>query len=335
MKIIGIIFAIVAFMLLVVAHEGGHMLLAKLCGIRVNEFSVGMGPLIFKKDTEETQYSIRAIPVGGYCKLEGDGEESDDPRALNNASWLNKMLIFAAGPVCNILLCIIILFFVFLYAGSYSRILDKVTAGSPADLAGLRAGDEVLAVDDRDVGSWSEFVSVMSVAEGETKVDFLRDGKEQTVILVPEYDDELGRNLIGVQCRVIHSAGDSVRSAFETSSDYFSSLGEFFVRLFRGNVQSDDVVGVVGIVSVVSEEAQYGLINVIYFMAIISLNLGAVNLVPFPALDGGRMLITTIKAISRGRLSDRAEAAINSAGMIVLMALMIFLIFKDTIGLIF
>lgn len=311
------------------------MLSAKLCGVRVNEFSVGMGPLIYKKQKGETQYSVRAVPIGGYCKLEGEDEESDDPRAFDNAPWWKKVIILAAGAFNNILLCLVVLFFVYLYAGSLSQTLASVTPGGAAERAGIEAGDTIIAVDDKQCGSWFDVLSAIASSEGET-VDITympkesADGKAVTVSVVPEYSKEAGRRIIGINSKLVHSVRDAAVDSLRTPAMYLSELRAFFARLFTGRADINEVSGVVGMVSILSEEAERGALNLIYVIAIFSLNLGAVNLMPFPALDGGRILFVIIRALSGGRIKAETEAGIHTAGMIVLLLLMVFLIFKDT-----
>ena len=255
MKLLGIIVAIISFLLLVVSHEFGHMIVGKLCGVRVDEFSVGMGPLIFKKQKGETQYSLRAIPLGGYCKFNEDDEESDDPRAFINASWWKRALILFAGAFMNFLVFLIIVSLVFFIIGlpqaEFSRVLP-----------------------------WA------------------------------------------------------FQNTFAICKDFLGETIAFFGRLFTGKAQADEVMGIVGIVDVFAEEIEYGFINVIYFMGIISLDLAFVNLLPFPALDGGRLLFILIELITRNKVSKRVENAINTAGFMILMALAVMLIFKDTFNII-
>ena len=255
MKILGIIVAIISFLLLVVSHEFGHMIVGKLCGVRVDEFSVGMGPLIFKKQKGETQYSLRAIPLGGYCKFDEDAEESDDPRSFINASWWKRALILFAGAFMNFLVFLIIMLSVFMIIGIPQAKLSVVIP-------------------------WA------------------------------------------------------FENTFGICKDFVAETIGFFSRLFAGKAAAEEVVGIVGIVDIFAEELEYGFINVVYFMGIISLDLAFVNLLPFPALDGGRLLFIFIELITHNKVSKRVENAINTVGFMILMALAVMLIFKDTFNLI-
>ena len=337
MKIIGIIVAFIMFMLLVVSHEFGHFIMAKLFKVRVNEFSVGMGPLIYEKTKGETQYSLRAIPIGGYCRLEGDVEDGDseDPASFNQAAWWKKIIILAAGAAVNILTAFIILTIVCSYWGSLSTVLSKVTPGGPADTAGIMAGDKVVMIDDTYYDNWADITyAIANSTDEEINVGVIRDGRELIFSVAPVFNEEVQRRVCGFTASVSHSPAVAVRQAFGICTSFFSSFRSFLVRLVTGRAESTEVVGVVGIVNAVSEGAQYGISNVVALMAIISLNLGAVNLLPLPALDGGRILAVIIRLITRGRFTNEMESYINGAGMIMLMALMVFLIFKDTFNII-
>lgn len=334
MVVLGYIVAILFFLLLVVSHELGHFAAAKLFNVRVNEFSVGMGPLIYQKTKGETQYSLRAVPIGGFCKLEGEDGDSDDGRSFSKAAWWKQIIILAAGATVNIIVAFLILVLVSLYAGSLSTTLGTVTEGGPADIAGIRPGDKIVAIDDTRYDDWSDIVYAINDAEGKpVKITVKRGGEELSFSVTPEYNEELGRYICGFSCKVTHRLGNSIKTAASICSSYVEGFREFLARLFRGKAQSDDVVGVVGIVSAVGQSAQNGLLNVIVLMAVISLNLGVVNLLPFPALDGGRILATIIRVITGGRFTTEMESYLNAAGFAVLMGLMVFLIFKDTINL--
>jgi regulator of sigma E protease len=325
-----ILVAVIMFCLLVFVHEFGHFAVAKALGIKVNEFSIGMGPLIFQKKKGDTEYSLRAFPIGGYCKMEGEDEESQDERAFNKQPAWAKALVIVAGALMNILTTIVILTAVMTYAGSYTTTLDQVAEGYPAALAGLQAGDVILAVNGESSDSWTDVVTSISQAEGQTvQISILRGNSPLTLISAITENEE-GRKVIGITPEVSHSLFKGIKEAFITTGVMTSAMGEFLAQLLSGRASSSDVVGPIGIVSIIGQQAEYGIINVIYLMALISLNLGMVNLLPLPALDGGRLLFIVIRSLSGGRISDEAESKVHFFGMVLLMALMIFLVFKDT-----
>ena len=328
MNIVTIVIALFFFCLLVAGHEFGHYAAAKLLGVKVNEFSVGMGPLIFQKTKGETEYSLRAFPIGGYCRIEGEDGDSDDERSFGKKPWWAKIIILAAGAFMNFVLCIAMLWGIFWYAGAYSTTLAEVSEGFPAQLAGVQAGDKVVAIDGEEYSNWVNVVNAIEESAGAPMVLTVERGGERldyTVSAVQSND----RWLLGITCKVVHSPVRACSQAFATTGSTMKAMGEFFGQLFTGKASSDDVVGVVGIVSMIGDQAQYGIVNVIYLMAVISLNLGMVNLLPLPALDGGRILFVLIRLITRDRIGDKAEAVTHAVGMILLLALMAFLIVKD------
>ncbi len=333
MRAVGIIAAVLLFCAIIIIHEFGHFAAAKLSGTGVLEFSFGMGPLIFSKRKGETLYSFRAVPIGGFCRLDGetDDDDSGSSSSLQSKSAPVKIAIFAAGAFMNILLCVALLTCVFFYAGSMSNIIDSVTPGGPAEAAGIMPGDIVVAVGGAETSSWTDTVAAIASSEGSFVVTVERDGALVDIETVAEYSAETGRKIIGVSCRLVRSLPKAFRYSLSTCGEFFRALREFIVRLFTGKVASNEVVGVVGMASMVGEQTRYGVASVIYLMAILSLNIGCVNLLPLPALDGGRILFVIIRAIFRGRISDEAEGYVHAAGMIALLALMAVLIFKDTL----
>ncbi len=328
MSILAIIAAVVLFCLLVAGHEFGHYASAKLLGVRVNEYSIGMGPLLWQKTKGETEYSIRALPIGGYCRIEGEDGDSDDERSFGRKPWWAKVIILAAGAFMNFLLCIVLLAGIFWYSGAYSTTLAAVSDGFPAQEAGIRAGDTITAIDGVPYDDWMAVVDAIDASGGKPMTFTVeRDGAtyEYTISAVQTE----GRWLMGITCKLVHSPFKAVGQSLRTTKSTMAAMGAFFRQLFTGKASSDDVVGVVGIVSMIGDQAKYGIVNVIYLMAVISLNLGMVNLLPLPALDGGRILFVFIRLITRDKIGDRAEGITHAVGMILLLALMVFLIFKD------
>lgn len=326
-----IMIAILMFCLLVFVHEFGHFAAAKAVGIRVNEFSIGMGPLLFHRQKGETDYSLRAFPIGGYCKMEGEDEDSDDEKAFNKKSPLAKSFVIVAGAFMNILLTIIILSMVLTYTGSLTTTLNEVAEGYPASAAGVLSGDEITAINGKDYSSWTGIVGAIAESKGDSLVvTVLRDGEERDIVSEVIVNEE-GRRVIGITPAISHSVFEGIKGAFVTTGAMVVAMGQFLGQLVTGQASSSDVVGPIGIVSIIGQQAKNGLINVVYLMAMISLNLGIVNLLPLPALDGGRLLFVGIRAITGGRISDDVESRIHMIGMVLLMGLMLYLVFKDTV----
>ena len=328
MSAIAIIAAVVLFCLLIAGHEFGHYAAAKLLGVKVNEYSIGMGPLLWQTKKGETEYSLRALPIGGYCKIEGEDGDSDDDRSFGKKPWWAKVIILAAGAFMNFVLCILLLIGLFWYSGAYSTTLADVSEGYPAQIAGIQAGDTIVAIDGVEYDDWIEVVNAIEASKGSPMTFTVeRDGQTHNYTLSAVESD--GRYLMGITCKLIHSPIKAIGQAFSTTKSTMISMGQFFGQLFTGKASGDDVVGVVGIVSMIGEQAKFGFSNVVYLMAIISLNLGMVNLLPLPALDGGRILFVIIRLITRDKIGDNAEAVTHAVGMVLLLALMAFLIIKD------
>ena len=328
MSVFAIIVAIILFCLLVAGHEFGHYAAAKLSKVKVNEFSVGMGPLLFQRKRGETEYSLRALPIGGYCKIEGEDGDSTDERSFSRKPWWIKIFILASGALMNFLLCIVLLLFIFWYGGAYSTKLAAVAEGFPAQNAGIRAGDTIVAIDGTPYDDWLDVVDAIDASQG-SPLTFTVERDGQTYDYTISAVEVEGRWMMGITCSLTHSPVLAASQAIQTTKSAMLTMGQFIAQLFTGKASGDDVVGVVGIVSLIGEQAKFGVANVVYLMAIISLNLGMVNLLPLPALDGGRILFVFIRLITRDKIGDKAEAVTHAIGMVLLLALMAFLIFRD------
>ena len=332
------------FGLLVIGHEFGHFSVGKLLGFKINEFAVGMGPKLWSKKKGETEYSFRAVPIGGFCAFEGeDGEEEDengkkkepDPRSFNIQPAWKKLLVLVAGSFNNIVIGIIIFTIVFTLAGTYSPVLSSVVEGKPAAEAGIQVGDRIIAVNGVEYEEWSDITTAISTAEGDTVTVTVQRDKDIIDFTMPFYTNEYGNKAIGIACSVVHNPGTALKSAFKECGSMIRGLRDFFTRLFRGQASADDVGSIVQIVAVSGEYAQqYGLITVIYLIALVSVNLGFMNLLPIPGLDGGRILFVIIRWITRGKLPEKVENTINAVFMFLLIGLMVVLMFKDVIWLI-
>ncbi|MEF9991644.1 MAG: RIP metalloprotease RseP [Romboutsia sp.] len=331
-----IIVAIVLFSTIVFIHELGHFLLAKKNGVTVHEFAIGMGPKIFsiKKDTE---YSIRLLPLGGFCSMEGEDEESKDPKAFGRKSILQRASILAAGPIFNIIFAAILLIPVCMYMGSPSTTLGGVVENSPAQVAGIQVGDTIEKINGEEIKSWNDVTSNLSNSNGsEVTITVIRDGQTKEILVKPEMKD--GRFIVGIEPTMEKGIFSSIGRAFTMTGEMIVQMITFVGQLITGTVPGgagNAVAGPIGVISIVSDAAKTGIINVIYIGAIISLNLGILNLLPIPALDGGRLVVLGIEAIRGGKkLDPNKEAMIHMVGFGMLMLLMVFVTYKDILRLI-
>lgn len=323
------ILAILLFCIMIFPHELGHFIAAKRMDVKVNEFSFGMGPAIWKRQKGETLYSIRLFPIGGFCAMEGEDEESEEPRAFTNKKPWQKIVILAAGSFMNVICAVIIMIIVTGILGFTTTTIDEVTVGSPAAKAGIVQGDEIVEINDKKVESWGDVSQYIGEAgEKSVTIEVSRDGNAKTLIMQPEYDDA-GRYVVGIKCAISHSPlraiAEGSKATWNMTVDMFDVLGQ----LFTGKLGTENLSGPVGMVQMVSETTQYGFWYYGFLTALICMNLAIMNMLPFPALDGGRIIFVLYTAITGKPVSQKVEGTIHFVGIILLFALMIYVTFND------
>ena len=344
-----IILAIIAFGVLIFVHELGHFTAAKACGVKVTEFAMGMGPQLLHFQRGETTYSLRALPVGGFCAMEGEEEHSDDPRAFNNQSVPKRLAILAAGSFMNFLLGFVLL--LILYAPSQG-FASPVIAGFFPECPytdALQEGDTVYRINGERIYFTSNFSEFLSMdQDGTVDMELRRNGekvllKDYHIVPVP-YDDGNGGTVMkyGIYFDV-EKGGlvNTVRYSWYNCLDFIRMVRMGLSQLFRGQAAVSDMTGVVGIVDIINETGQsapttaQGLENVIDLVAFIAVNLSVMNLLPIPALDGGRIffLVITwvIEKIIRRRCNPRVEGYVHYVGMILLLGLMAVIMISDVV----
>ncbi len=327
-----IIYAILIFCLLIFVHEFGHFITAKACGVKVNEFAIGMGPAFYKKQKGETLYALRVFPIGGYCAMEGEDEDSEDPRAFNNQPAWQRAIVLAAGSLMNLLTCVVLLIIIAFIAGQATTTLDKVEPGSAADKAGLLAGDQIVMIDDQKVDEWNDIIQDIGYTkEDEVEITVLRDGEETQIAVKPEYNEEQKRNMIGITPTTERHFFPSIGAGIKNTGSMTVMMYTTLKQLFTGEVSVKELSGPVGIVYAVNVTAKSGAIYVVYLAALLSLNLAIINLLPLPALDGGRLLFLVIRKITGKRVTDEMEGRIHFIGIMLLFMLMIYVTFNDVI----
>lgn len=316
---------------MVIPHEFGHFAAAKLSGIQVNEFSVGMGPKLFQKQGVETKYSVRLFPIGGFCAMEGEDEESENPRAFNNATTVRKIIVLASGAFMNIVVALLLMIITVQIIGMPTNTIGQVQKGSPAELAGIRSGDKVIAIDDSRVNSWEDIIKTMNDRDGnrsEVTIKIKREGADKTFIVAPENKD--GRSLIGITTKPGHNAIKAVSYGSKATWNINKSMYVGLYKMITGKVNfKKNLAGPVGIITLVGQSSKQGALSFIYLAVIISINLAVINMLPFPALDGGRILFTLIRKITGNAISDELEGRIHLAGFVLLIALLIFVTWND------
>ena len=324
--------AIFVFLLVILLHELGHFTVAKMVGIKVNEFSIGMGPTIFKTKKKETQYSLRALPIGGYVSMEGEEEDSNDPNSFNNAHVLARIGVIIAGAFMNFVLAIVVLSIVSFNTGMPTTTIESTTEKSPAQSAGILAGDEIISIENEKIDNWNQVIDEISDEEPGNTIDLsvLRNKEEIDLSLTPTTDEE-GRTVIGIETRVEKSLTSAIKGGFQKTGMFLGAMFDFVKMAFRGNVSTRDLSGPVGVIKVVGDAAKLGFTNVLLILGFISVNLGFFNLLPVPALDGSRLVFLIIELI-RGKPIDPAkENFVHVVGFFLLIALMIVVTYRDLI----
>ena len=336
---------------IVLVHEFGHFIFSKLFGVYVYEYSIGMGKKLWSKKPKgsETEYCIRLIPIGGFVRLAGEeGEDGDKSvpknRKLYKKSFWQRFLIFVMGPGFNMLLAFVTLVVsCFIWGGSIATTtLDAMSPKYPAYKAGLRNGDVILAVDGEKVSTWTQArLKIGTVKEGSTITFKVKDtnGEIKDISVTPdEIASEDGEDgyVYGVGVRIDKYKGffKAFKYGFMETREILLSMIDTLKYLFTGRLGVNDLSGPIGIYEVVDSQAKYGVANLFYLLAYLSINVGVINLIPFPAFDGGHILFLIIEKIRRKPLSAHVEATITGIGFILIILLMIFVTFQDVFKLI-
>ena len=325
------VLVVIMLLVLVIPHEWGHLIVAKLCGVKVNEFSVGMGPLIFKKQKGETQYSVRLLPLGGFCAMEGEEEAVDSPRSYSSKTPLQKIAILLAGVTMNIIIAVLAVTIVYAVAGVPSNTLGEVTPGSPAAIAGIQAGDRIIEIDGNPVRSWNDVLENVDAYEGgrQMEVVFKRGGETQSVMVDPKLDEESKRYLIGITAGITRDPVTCITGGAAYTWELNKMMLNAFAGMSRHGIKRDDVSGPVGLVKVVGQSAEHGFTTYLMLLALVSLNLAFFNILPIPGLDGGKIFFILLKVISGGRINDDMEYKATVAGMILLITLFALVTYND------
>ena len=342
-----IIIAIIIFGILIAIHEFGHFTAAKLCGVKVEEFAIGMGPALFKKQKGETVYDLRILPIGGFCAMAGEDEESDDPRAFTNQGFWKKFVILCAGSFMNLVLGIVLI--LIMYAGAQAFVtptIDHFMDGCPYEGAeAMQPGDTFYSIDGQRIYLVSDVSSFLIRGDGVYDIVMLRDGEKVelkdfalTTKTYAEYADE-GPKYGFVFGYTEATFGAKLEYTWDTTLEFSRLVWLGLGDLINGRVGLKDMSGPVGIVDMINEvgqqaeSAKAAADNLLYISAFIAINLAIMNMLPIPALDGGRvflMIVTVIiEAVSRKKLDPKYEGYIHLGGMVLLLGLMALVMYND------
>lgn len=342
-----VLIGVFMFGFVVFFHELGHFITARLCKVRVNEFAVGMGPKIFSRQKGETRYSLRLFPIGGYCAMEGEDEESSDEHAFNRRPVWQRMIVIVAGGFMNILLGFIILLIMTSMQDRFATTtVAQVTEGSTIAAAGITEGDEITKIDDYAVYSDRDLLFALALADP-TQVDFEinRNGEKITyndINIAAETVDKNGKKNFLLDFKV-YSQEKTILSTVKRAGVETLSMTRMVVESLKGLLSGrfglNEMAGPVGTAQVISEAASEGLKsgfgdavgNIMTIIVLITVNLGVVNLLPLPALDGGRFLFLLVELIFRKPIPTKYEGWVHTAGFVLIIGLMLVVTFNDIV----
>ena len=336
-----IIIAILIFSLIIPFHELGHFLLAKKNGIRVNEFCLGLGPCVVGFTKGETKYSLHLFPFGGACMMEGEDTESDDERAFGKKSVWARMSVVAAGPIFNFIMALVFSVILIGCIGYDKPVLSGVMEGYPAKEAGMEKGDTIEKINNKKIHFWREVNLYLYFHPGEEiTVTYNRDGERHEVSMTPRYDEEKGGYYAGFYANAQPTKGNALETL--QYGTYYMKYWidvtfESLRMLVTGKVGVQDMSGPVGIVKTIGdtyEESKtdggfYVFLSMLNISILLSANLGVMNLLPLPALDGGRLVFLIVEAIRGKRMDPDKEGMVHFIGMVCLMLLMVVIMFSD------
>lgn len=331
--------SVIIFGLLIFAHELGHFIIAKKTGVGVMEFAIGFGPRLLGRQVGETVYSLRVFPLGGFVRLVGeDPEESGAEDSFQRQPVWRRFVVIASGPLMNFVLAIFLfslIYFAFIGIPLYqSTAIGQLLPGGRAETAGLLPGDRLLVIAGQEVGDWHELVAQINAhPDQEIIIEFERGGLRRELRVTPRRDPQTGLGLIGISPQTrLFALLPSLRLGLAHTFWFVRFIGTSIVQMVTGRA-APDVVGPVGIIQIVGEVARTGVVNLVSLAAIISVNLGLLNLLPIPALDGSRLMFLLVEAV-RGRPVDpRKESFIHFIGFTVLILLMILIAYRDLVRL--
>ncbi|WP_290776233.1 RIP metalloprotease RseP [Anaerofustis sp.] len=334
-----IIFTLIIFGVLITTHEFGHFIVAKKCGVIVEEFSIGMGPLIFKrKGKDETLYSIRLLPIGGYCKMYGEDEDENElgEGSLNSISPFKRILVLAAGAGMNLLTAIIILMIVYGIAGTEpTTTLSNVLDNSPAYLAGLKSGDTITQIDNKKINEWNDLSNSINNSKGkELNITYkTADGQIKQSKVTPKKNNETNSYQIGINPTYSKSFIGTITNAFKAFGTYIYLTFKALIDLIRGVIGINQLSGPIGVASIINQALSAGFIIILNITALLAINIGIFNLLPIPALDGSRILFCIIEMIKGSPINRDKEGMIHFVGFVLLMGLAVFVAVQDVIKL--
>lgn len=337
-----IVIALIIFGVIVLIHEFGHFLFAKLSGVKVVEFSVGMGPRLFSIKGKETKYSLKLLPLGGSCQMYGEDEDEDEPGSFNSAPLIGRIATVAAGPIFNFILAFFVAIFIVGNIGVDKPVISGLMDGLPAQSSGLQKGDIIEKINGRHVDFYRDLSTYLFLHQGkDITLSIKRNGNEEkNISITPVYNEKYSQYMIGIESSGYQKLSSPIEvlkySVLEVKYTVSTTV-DSLLYLLHGKANANEISGPVGIVSMigntVNESKPYGIFVVLLSLSqmvlLLSANLGVMNLLPLPALDGGRLIFLFLEGIFRRPLNRKVEGYIHLAGFAFLMLLMVFVMFND------
>lgn len=334
-----IVIILLMFTVIVVAHEWGHYITAKKCGVLVHEFAVGMGPLIWSKQVGETLYSIRLLPIGGFCRMEEEVGDDKNPRAMASKKPWQKLIIVSAGAIMNFLLAWLLFIILVGYTGTPTNMIQQVENNTPASVAGLQANDCILAINGNKISHLGELQRYMTDEADTYNLTVERAGETLEVSVETQVLEEGAKPRFGFTIKKTHfNIWYNIKAGFMAMIAMIVTVWDSLKALVSGAIGFDQMAGIVGVVdassqvwdsSIQSGGINYAIMNMVYMAALLSANLGVMNLLPFPALDGGRIFFILIEMIRGKAVPPEKEGAVHFIGMVLLMLLTVVVLYND------
>lgn len=326
---ITIISFVVIFGLIVFVHELGHFMFAKWHKIRVEEFAMGMGKRLFGFRRGETVYALNALPIGGYVKMDGEDTVSDDPRAFSNAKPFAQFQVLVAGAMMNFALGLVALTLLFLNQGVPINAVGSTIDDMPAAAAGILAGDLIISINGHPTETWEDVTKEIKAAEQSVDIKILRQQKEVNIQFNVAIDPKSNKKVIGIMPAYEKRLGSSFQYAVKEFGSISTAILDFFRQIPTKGVDGNDVAGPLGMAQIVGDAAAAGIAPLLGLTALFSINLGIFNLLPFPALDGGRLIFVIIEMVTGKRPSKEKEGLVHGIGMMILLGLMVLVLLND------
>ncbi len=333
-SVISIIGALLVLTALVFVHELGHYTAGRILGFRILEFAIGMGPVILHKEVGGISYAVRLLPIGGSCKFHGEDEGVSDSTSFNAQKVWKRMIVVLAGPFMNVVFAVLIAMAILMSYGDYmGEILEFNKENAPAQEAGMQVGDVIVAIDGKEIMYYALTIdAIMAADSDEARITVLRDGERLTFTAHNIYDQTQGKNVLGITISPVRISYGFFGAAKHSVAYVWAMLQEmlrFLGSIFTQGISRGEIAGPVGTISIIGQAVRDGVETVLRIGVLISANLALINVLPLPALDGGRFIFMVVELIRGKPVPPEAEGKIHFAGLMLLFAVLILLTVQD------